>query len=117
MTAESTIELQKIDCCCNDCKHLVRDVQQYTDTVENDKDSQIFFFRRKKARFIIKARANKDLRKRAAALKLAVAMKHVYFVQRAAINYGTCGKLNKLVTFIPNTFQLDTQYCFEHRKQ
>ncbi len=29
MTKESIIELQKIDCNCNDCKHLVRDFEKY----------------------------------------------------------------------------------------
>lgn len=32
------------------------------------------------------------------------------------INYGNCTKLNKPVSFIPNTCQLETQQCFEHRK-
>lgn len=32
------------------------------------------------------------------------------------INYGTCSKLNKEVTFIPNWCQIETQECFKHRK-
>lgn len=32
------------------------------------------------------------------------------------INYGNCQKLAKEVSFIPNTIQLETQNCFEHRK-
>jgi len=32
------------------------------------------------------------------------------------INYGHCLKFDKHVTFIPATCQLDTQECFEHRK-
>jgi hypothetical protein len=32
-------------------------------------------------------------------------------------NYGTCTKFNKLVSFIPNTCQLETQSCFEHRRR
>lgn len=32
-------------------------------------------------------------------------------------NYGTCSKFNKPVSFIPNTCQLHTQQCFEHRKE
>ena len=31
--------------------------------------------------------------------------------------YGNCSKLNKPVSFIPNTCQIDTQDCFEHRRQ
>jgi hypothetical protein len=33
-----------------------------------------------------------------------------------SINYGHCDKLNKPVTFIPNTCQLETQECFKHRR-
>jgi hypothetical protein len=33
------------------------------------------------------------------------------------LNFGNCSKLNKPVSFIPNTCQIETQKCFEHRKQ
>jgi hypothetical protein len=33
------------------------------------------------------------------------------------INYGNCTKLNKQVTFIPNTCQLNTRECFKHRRE
>lgn len=29
MNKESIVELQKIDCNCNDCKHLIRDIEKY----------------------------------------------------------------------------------------
>lgn len=32
------------------------------------------------------------------------------------LQFGKCEKLNKDISFIPNTCQLDTQECFEHRK-
>jgi hypothetical protein len=32
------------------------------------------------------------------------------------LHYGTCVKFDKIVTFIPNTCQLETQECFEHRR-
>jgi len=32
------------------------------------------------------------------------------------INYGNCTKLSKEVSFIPNVCQLETQQCFEHRR-
>jgi hypothetical protein len=32
------------------------------------------------------------------------------------LNFGNCTKFNKSVTFIPNTCQLETQECFQHRK-
>lgn len=33
------------------------------------------------------------------------------------LNYGNCTKLNKPVSFISETCQIETQKCFEHRKQ
>jgi hypothetical protein len=36
--------------------------------------------------------------------------------EKNSINYGKCNKFNKPVSFIPETCQLDTQHCFEHRK-
>jgi hypothetical protein len=30
--------------------------------------------------------------------------------------YGNCTKLNKPVSFIPETCQIDTQQCFENRR-
>lgn len=32
------------------------------------------------------------------------------------IHYGDCTKFNKPVSFIPNICQLETQECFEHRR-
>lgn len=32
------------------------------------------------------------------------------------INYGTCSKFSKPVSFIPGILQLETQECFEHRR-
>jgi hypothetical protein len=81
MTKESIIELQKIDCNCNDCKHLVRDLGKYKtfDGLYTNKKEQV---------------TNPSHR----------------------ANYGACKKLNKEVSFIPNTCQLETQICFEHRR-
>jgi len=76
MDKESIIELQKIDCNCNDCKFMVRDFVKYKsfDELYNN--------------------TNPSHR----------------------INYGSCTKLSKAVSFIPGTCQLDTQSCFEHRR-
>lgn len=43
----------------------------------------------------------------------AIKMRFQY--DNGTINYGYCSKLNKHVTFIPNTCQLETQECFKHR--
>ncbi len=76
MDKESLIELQKIDCNCNDCKFMVRDFETY-----------------KK-------------------------FDHLYDGTSPSyrINYGNCQKFNKAVSFIPGVCQIDTQYCFEHRR-
>lgn len=43
-------------------------------------------------------------------------MKFQFDKKEATINYGNCTKFNKQVSFIPNTYQLDTQECFIHRR-
>lgn len=76
------IELQCIDCNCNDCLFMVRDFIKYKsfDTFYTNEKGEV---------------TNPSYR----------------------INYGNCTKLNKQVSFIPNTCQLDTQECFEHRRK
>lgn len=34
----------------------------------------------------------------------------------ARLNYGHCIVFNKVVSFIPNVCQIETQQCFQHRK-
>lgn len=116
MDKESIYELQKIDCCCNDCGYMVRDLEKYKRVLEWDKKWQLIFFRSKKARAIVRARRHKNPEKRALALADAVALTHTYFPQRIPIGYGACTKFGKQVSFTPNTCQLDTQDCFVHRK-
>lgn len=81
MDKDSIIELQKIDCNCNDCKHMVRDFNKYKsfDSLYTDDNGKI---------------SNPSYR----------------------VSYGKCNKLNKDVSFIANTCQIETQNCFEHRK-
>lgn len=78
MDKESIIELQKIDCNCNDCKFMVRDIEKFK------------------------------------------SFDHLYSNEKRAsyrINYGDCTKFNKPVSFIPGNCQIETQSCFEHRRQ
>lgn len=81
MNQESKIELQKIDCNCNDCKFMQRDFETYKsfDGLYKNTLGQV---------------TSPSYR----------------------INYGNCMKLNKPVSFIPNTCQIETQTCFKHRK-
>ena len=80
MDKESIFELQLIDCNCNDCIYMVRDLdkKKQWDETELHKDQKNASHR---------------------------------------IHYGNCTKINKPVSFIPNTCQLETQKCFKHRKQ
>ncbi len=76
MDKESRILLQKIDCNCNDCKHMVRDFDKFEQHKKHYEGTGL----------------------------------------SDKLNFGKCVKLNKDVSFIPETCQLETQHCFEHRK-
>jgi len=71
-----SIEVQLIDCNCNDCKFMVRDLEMLNKHKKTFGGTGIM----------------------------------------DKLNFGNCTKFNKSVTFIPNTCQLETQECFEHRK-
>lgn len=77
MEISSIIELQKLDCNCNDCKFMARDFETLNKYNELNKGVP----------------------------------------NAGRINYGNCSKLNKSVSFIPNTCQIETQKCFKHRKE
>lgn len=76
MDKESRYELQKIDCNCNDCRFMARNLNK---------------LERHKATY-----------------------EGTGLMDRLA--YGYCQRYNKPVTFIPETCQLETQHCFEHRR-
>lgn len=73
---ESAYLLQLIDCNCNDCAYLTRNLDKTNES---------------------KQRSLKD-------------------GLHSSLNYGSCSKLNKNITFIPNICQIETQDCFKHRK-
>ena len=98
MNKESIIELQKIDCNCNDCKHMIRDINKYNISKQWHYDLQLNYHR------LIKEKTNDPT------------MRFEYDSSTALIQYGNCNKLNKDVSFIPNTCQLETQNCFKHRR-
>ena len=77
MDKESALALQKIDCNCNDCKFMVRDMEK--------------------------------LKIHKASYEGTGLMDNLQF--------GDCIKFQKQVSFIPNTCQLETQNCFEHRRE
>lgn len=121
MDAQSTIELQKIDCNCNDCGFMMRDIEKYKQSLENHRVWQFNYFTVLKNKLIEKAKWWKDkfydLEKWDSILTEADNMKFQFNRSEATINYGYCHAYNKEVTFIPNTCQIETQKCFKHRKE
>ena len=118
---ESVWLLQNIDCNCNDCKFMVRDIEKYKASVELHRKRQFDYFNVIKNKLIEKARwwkkVKNDLEKWDSLMSEAEAMEFVFDKSEVTINYGACTKFNKDVSFIPNLYQIETQHCFEHRKQ
>jgi len=94
-----SIELQKIDCNCNDCKFMVRDFDKKKYWESKNELLQIKEFERNKAKGHIRNNAKFQFDKKTNKLQ-----------------YGKCSKFNKDVVFIPNHCQIETQQCFVHRK-
>lgn len=119
MTKESIYELQKIDCNCNDCAFMVRDFDTYNHYLELHQTWQFTSFELKKKKLIEKSEQWAEKGNYEIATELfteAEGLKFVFDRSAAAINYGTCSKFGKPVSFIPNVCQLETQQCFLHRK-
>ena len=120
MNKESIIELQKIDCNCNDCISMVRDFDRFQQSLSDHKRWQLSHFNTIKAKKIERSKELRTVGKIDEASRLvdeANKMRFRFDKSVATINYGNCTKLNKKVSFIPNTVQLDTQECFIHRKE
>ena len=120
MDKESVFELQKIDANCNDCIFMQRNVEKFKESQEHHLKMQSDYFQTLRKKVIEKAnfwRYKKgDLEKWSDIAMEADRMKFQFDKSAAMINFGTCTKLNKEVTFIPNMCQLETQECFKHRK-
>jgi hypothetical protein len=100
-------ELQDLDCNCNNCKFMVRDLDKFQKWKEWRKSIQLQDFERRKAHAIKIAITPQELNK---ALKMTF-----QFDGSGMFNYGDCNKFNKPVSFLPNTFSFETQKCFIHR--
>lgn len=120
MDKESIIALQKIDCNCNDCIFMERNNDEFKASLERHHKWQLDYFETIKQKKIEKAKwwrdTKGDLEKWNDLLMEAEAMRFQFDKKEAMINYGNCTKLLKAVSFIANTFQLDTQDCFTHRR-
>lgn len=118
MDKESIIALQKIDCNCNDCKFMVRNIEKYKESEILHHKWQFDYFNETKEKLIAKGEKwieEGEIKKGETILKEANRMKFVY-ENTCYINYGFCDKFKKDVSFIPNVCQLHTQECFKHRK-
>lgn len=114
MTRESIIELQKIDCNCNDCKFMQRDMMTYKYWQEWWKRSDLEDFDRRKTKAIHSAlRMHDPAQMKAEIIRiLDQEVQH----EKMRTNFGNCTKMVKPVSFIPGVCQIETQECFEHRK-
>lgn len=112
-----SIELQNIDCNCNNCLFLERDFKTQNFWAEYHKNIQLDdYFKRKSLKIDEVIAQEKSLGKEQAAL-LNKALKYKFqFDKTGLINYGICNKYGKPISFIPNTCQIETQGCFVNRK-
>lgn len=124
MDKESILELQKLDCNCNDCIHQVRDNDRFKASLEQHKGWQLDYFNTLKNNLIKKAdwwqnRKNPKYNyEKGENLKREVSkMRFQFNKKEASINYGDCNKFNKKISWLPNTLQLHTQECFKHRRE
>ena len=123
MEIESIIELQKLDCNCNDCVYQVRNNDRFKVSLEQHKKWQLDYFNTLKNNLLKKADwwQNKNnikynFEKGETLKKEASKMRFQFDKKEATINYGKCDKFNKKISWIPNILQLHTQECFIHRK-
>lgn len=119
---ESIYELQRIDCNCNECYFMQRDMDRYKKWELFHRQLQEDEFTKIKEKAIADAKLSidnaindADRKSCEGVLRKALKMKF-QFTRDGFINYGFCGKFDKPVSFIPGTCQIETQKCFIHRK-
>jgi hypothetical protein len=114
------LELQKLDCNCNDCIFMVRNQDKFKHSLEFQNKMQLDYFTTLKNKLIQKAKEYKDrfndLENWDRLLTESEKMKYQFDKSVVSINYGYCDNFKKDVSFIPNTCQLHTKDCFKHRK-
>jgi len=123
MNKESVIELQKVDCNCNDCKYQMRDMGRFKSSLEQHHKWQLDYFNTLKNNLIKKAEWWQDknnpkynYEKGEAIKRESKKMRFQFNKKEASINFGICSKFDKKIRWIPNILQLETQDCFKHRR-
>lgn len=112
------IELQKLDCNCNDCGFMIRDSERLKESKQFHRQLDKDAFDRTQGILLQKAmqaRRENELEKFEAIHKTRDKMKfQPSYV--SGLNYGTCSKFSKPVSFIAMTCQPENSECFTHRK-
>lgn len=118
MGPESRIQFQEIDCNCNDCTYMIRNLRKLDEAKQDARDYAASSIKRIRAKRLDEAndsleRGNVRSYEGILLERRSVSVKSNY---RSGLSFGDCTKFNKPVSFIPNILQLDTQECFEHRR-
>ena len=119
MDNESIYELQKIDCNCGNCASLTRSLSKRQSHVDFHFDMQKKHFNSKRMKLLKKGEwwLKKENKEKAKLLfKEARKMRFEFDEGSCSLHYGECSEFNKIVSFVANICQLDTQGCFSHRK-
>lgn len=119
MTKESIYELQRIDCNCNDCYFLTRDLAKFEEALQQHHKWQLDYFnviKQKKIEKIAYWNERFEFDKAETLQKDVNEMKFQFNRKVCSINFGHCDKFDKPISFIPGVCQIDTQKCFVHRK-
>lgn len=116
-----SIELELIDCNCNNCIFMDRDSEKFREYHLIKEAQALENFERIKHKAIEDAKATitnarpEDLKGAEGLLRVAQKMRF-QFDKSTLLHYGRCTKKGKPVCFIPNTCQIETQDCFKHRR-
>lgn len=95
---------------------MERDMLTYQKWEDWHRKNALETFEKEKTKAINDALVIKDTKGRETSLKIAQKMRF-QFDKSGLLNYGNCTKFDKLVLFIPNVCQLETQNCFVHRRE
>lgn len=122
---ESLVLLQNVDCNCNDCIFMVRDVDKFKVAQARRREIMLEHFNAVNAKEIENLidretrRKEKDPAKLAQAIKAIEGRMFVYGAPHPQINYGNCTNPESgrdAINFLPTTFSGDTQQCFKNRR-
>lgn len=111
MDRESTYQLQRVDCNCNDCHFMKRDLSRYelSKQFHNFLDKKVFDKEINTQLFIGYTFRDSTV--------INKVLKQKFKPQSPIVQFGYCKKFDfKEVSFIPGNCQLETQKCFVHRK-